>query len=156
LRQTVPPSVRAIFDIRGEARGNGTYEFLPASAVVLAMQHSGSLRQDAGRLTLRIDWLDEAWLDRAAAYLQSIGRHPYIVLEGWEIDQFQRRFAPRNRLGRLDWLPVGVLRGRSDIALYDAVDTSSATAPVVIPTVSAARAIGWPVDPPHPAALPFP
>ena len=50
------------------------------------MQHSGSLRLYADRLTLRYDALDPLWLDRVVAYLQSIGRRPYYVLDGAEVD----------------------------------------------------------------------
>ena len=51
-------------------------------AVILSVQHSGSLRLYADRLTLRYDALDPLWLDRVVAHLQSIGRRPYYVLDG--------------------------------------------------------------------------
>jgi hypothetical protein len=100
-------------------------------AVFLSMQHSGSLRLYTGRLTLRYDILDPAWLDRAVAYLTSIDRHPYIVLDMWEVDVFRRRFASASRLGALDRVPIGSIRGET--VVYDAADPRRMMIPVVIP-----------------------
>ena len=84
------------------------------------MQHSGSLRYYAGRMTLRYDWLNEAWLDRAVDWLNAHGSHPYFVLEEWEREIFKTRFAGKNRLGRLDLTPVFVYTGAGGpIYLYD-------------------------------------
>src|SRR5262249_22497378 len=66
-------------------------------AVVLSHQHSGSLRLYAGRLTLRYDVLDPAWLDRALTLLQSVGRRPYLVLDGDEVAAFRERFTGASR-----------------------------------------------------------
>ncbi|MFN8062389.1 MAG: hypothetical protein U0Q12_24770 [Vicinamibacterales bacterium] len=72
----------------------------PAS-VIITGQHSGPLRYYSGRLTVRFDQLDEAWLDRAVDWLASQGRHPYILLEDWELPAFERRFAGASPLGSL-------------------------------------------------------
>jgi hypothetical protein len=76
------------------------------SAMILASIHAGSLRYYAGRATLRFDLLDEAWLDRAAAWLQANGRHPYVVVEDWELPVFTKRFGGRNSLGELRLAPA--------------------------------------------------
>lgn len=76
------------------------------SSVILTSQHSGSIRYYAGRLTLRFDLLDPAWLDRAIAWLDQQGRRPYILVEDWEMKPFEERFAERNALGRLALAPV--------------------------------------------------
>ena len=47
--------------------------------MIVASIHAGSLRYYAGRATVRFDILDPAWLDRAAAWLNDRGRHPYGV-----------------------------------------------------------------------------
>jgi hypothetical protein len=99
-------------------------------AVLLSVQHSGSLRLYTGRLTLKFDVLDPLWLDRTVEYLKSIDRHPYFVLDAWEVDGFRRRFAGSNRLGALDWAPMGVLPGASFV--YDAADTTSMSTPLRI------------------------
>ena len=76
------------------------------SAVVITGMHVGSLRYYSGRLTLRFDLLDEAWLDRTVAWLEAQGRHPYVLLEDWEMADFSRRFGRRNTLGTLAMAPV--------------------------------------------------
>lgn len=75
-------------------------------AVVFTMQNSGAIRYYAGRLTLRYDLLDEAWLDRAVEWLQANGRPPYFLLEDWELPEFRRRFAAQNRWGREEMAPI--------------------------------------------------
>jgi hypothetical protein len=117
-------------------------------AVILTMQHSGSIRHYAGRLTMRYDFLDENWLDRAAAYLQSIGRHPYILLESWEVGPFKQRFAGKNRLGALNWAPIAALDVPEPVTLYDAIDSSPNGLTVPIPPTSMNRSNPWPCEQP--------
>ena len=105
-------------------------------AVILAMQHSGSLRLYAGRLTLRYDVLDPEWLDRAVAYLQSIGRKPYFVLDGFEVEAFRTRFGRTSRLGALAWPPMAT---RGSIAVYDPIDQRPGSTPIAIAPTSIPR-----------------
>jgi len=86
--------------------------------VVLSWQHTGSIRLYGDRLTLHFGRLDRRWLDRAVAHLQSIGRHPYFVLDGFEIETFRRRFSAENRLGALDWTPIAVYENPY-VVVYD-------------------------------------
>ena len=106
------------------------------AAVILAMQHSGSLRLYAGRLTLRYDVLDPEWLDRTVDYLQSIGRKPYFVLDGFEVEAFRTRFAGTSRLGALAWPPMAT---RGTIAVYDPIDQRPGSTPIAIPPSSIPR-----------------
>jgi hypothetical protein len=76
------------------------------SSIILASIHTGPLRYYAGRDTMRFDLLDEAWLDRAVAWLTEQGRHPYFLIEDWERPIFEKRFAAMNELGRLELSPV--------------------------------------------------
>ncbi len=76
------------------------------SSVILASIHTGPIRYYAGRDTMRFDLLDEAWLDRAVAWLTAQGRHPYFLIEDWERPIFEQRFAAMNSLGRLAMSPV--------------------------------------------------
>lgn len=69
-----------------------------SNAVILSMQHSGSLRL-AGLLTLRYDLLDPAWLDRTVVWLKEHQRPAYVLLEGWEVERFKQRFGD-DALGR--------------------------------------------------------
>jgi hypothetical protein len=76
------------------------------SSIILASIHAGPLRYYAGRDTMRFDLLDEAWLDRAVAWLTDQGRRPYFLIEDWERPIFEKRFAAMNPLGRLSLSPV--------------------------------------------------
>ena len=79
--------------------------------MIIAAQHSGSLRYYAGRLTLRWDTGDVAWLDRTVEWLAAHGHHPYFVLEPQEIVQLRARYGPSNASARLDWTPLVSFRG---------------------------------------------
>ena len=114
------------------------------AAVILSVQHSGSLRLYADRLTLRYDALDPLWLDRVVAYLESIGRRPYYVLDGGEVDAFRQRFGAANRAGALDWPPVATLGG--SIAVYDPIGRGGDASPLAIASTRAAHAF---CDPPQ-------
>lgn len=145
---------RSAFDLgRGERRYIDVARFIAGhtdpAAVILSVQHSGSLRIYAGRLTLRYDALDPLWLDRAVAYLQSIGRRPYFVLDGGEVDAFRRRFGAANRSGALDWPPMATTLGDT-IAVYDPIDRTDAS-PLRIASTRGGRGLcdapqRWPPD----------
>jgi hypothetical protein len=113
-------------------------------AVILSVQHSGSLRLYGDRLTLRYDALDPLWLDRVVAHLQASGRRPYYVLDGGEVEAFRQRFGSANRLGRLDWPPVAMLLG--GIALYDPIEQRADAVPLAISSTRRAREL---CDPPQ-------
>ncbi len=103
----------SVFDIgEGEQKyadvGRYLQQTLPANTVVLASQHSGSIRYYSGLKTLKFELLDRAWLDRAIEYLKSTGVNPYIVLEGWEIANFRRQFAGQRAVALLDRPAVAV------------------------------------------------
>jgi hypothetical protein len=89
----------------------------PADAVILTMQHSGSVRYHAGRLTLRWDWLEREWLDRAIAALQQRGVPMYLLLEQWEDAEFRERFTGQRTLSELDAGPSAVGRN-GEMRLY--------------------------------------
>ena len=142
---------RSAFDLgRGERRYIDVARFIAdhtePDAVVLSLQHSGSLRLYAGRLTLRYDLLDPRWLDRTAEHLRSTGRRPYFVLDGAEVEAFTRRFGGRNRLGALDWPPMAMLG--STVAIYDPIDQKRDTPPLVIARTRNRRG-SWLCDPPQ-------
>jgi hypothetical protein len=87
---------------------------VPASAYVLAMQHSGSIRYYAQRQTVRWDLLDPAWLDRAVAALHAAGHETYAVLDPDELVEFRKRFTPAGQRSIDRMLPV-VTVGRTRI-----------------------------------------
>jgi hypothetical protein len=109
---------------RGEARyvevARTVESLTDADAVIISAQHSGSLRYYAGRLTLRWDVGDPAWLDRTVDWLAAHGHHPYFVLEPQEVDELRARYGPTNMSARLDWAPMVSFRGGA-ITMYDGV-----------------------------------
>lgn len=142
---------RSVFDLgRGERRYVDVARFIdshtPPDAVILSVQHSGSLRIYAGRLTLKYDVLDPVWLDRTVDYLQSVGRRPYFVLDGGEVDAFRQRFGVLNRTGALDWPPLATLG--SIVAVYDPIDRRPGSSPLAIARTRAPRGKAL-CDPPH-------
>ena len=100
------------------------------SSVILASIHTGPVRYYAGRDTMRFDLLDEAWLDRAVAWLTAQGRHPYFLIEDWERPIFERRFGAMNSLGRLALSPVLAYRAYGipgTVYLFDPANPSPNT-----------------------------
>ena len=89
-------------------------------AVIFSMQHSGSIRYYAGRMTLTWNYLDPDWLDRAVSWLDAHGAHPYALLEEWEVKGFRERFAAASAIGQLAMSPVVEYRGTgAPIYLFD-------------------------------------
>jgi hypothetical protein len=109
---------------RGEAKyvevARTVESLTDAEAVIISAQHSGSLRYYAGRLTLRWDVGDPAWVDRTVDWLAAHGHHPYFVLEPQEVDELRARYGPTNMSARLDWAPMVSFRGGA-ITMYDGV-----------------------------------
>jgi hypothetical protein len=73
----------------------------PPDAIVMAAQHSGSVRYYADRITLRYDLLKDVPLDTAMQDLAAKGRRVYLVVEDWEEKEFRARFSPSNRAAQL-------------------------------------------------------
>jgi hypothetical protein len=141
---------RFAFDVgRAERRYLDVARFIESHtdrrAVILAVQHSGTIRMYAGRLTLRFDQLDPAWLDRALAFLQVNGRHPYLVVEAGEEALFRARFGASG-LGVIDRAPLGWLEG-AKVSVYDTVKGAEQATPLAI-SDAASRRTGWRCDPP--------
>jgi hypothetical protein len=133
---------RKVFDLgRSERKYVDVARFVAArtapDAVILSHQHSGSLRFYAGRLTLRYDILEPEWLDRALTLLQSVGRHPYLVLDGEEVTTFRRRFTGASGAGALDWTPIATLNGVVNI--YDPLNRESTDSPLAISSTRGSR-----------------
>src|SRR5262245_22293869 len=83
------------------------------SAMIFASIHAGSMRYYAGRATVRFDLLDANWFDRAAMWLADHGRHPYVLIEDWEMPAFRKQFAERSSVGRSHLRPCACVRGIS-------------------------------------------
>jgi dolichyl-phosphate-mannose-protein mannosyltransferase len=90
----------------------------PPTAVMIALQHAGSVRHYSGRLTVRFDQLSIG-LDEALASLHRVGRRPFILLEDWEEPQFKRQFGASSEAGRLAWRPYARLDAPGGVNIYD-------------------------------------
>jgi 4-amino-4-deoxy-L-arabinose transferase-like glycosyltransferase len=94
---------RGAFDIRIQERkyplaGAFVRDHLPSNAIVLAAQHSGSIRFYSGRPTFRWDLLSPTRLDQALATFRVQGYEPFLVVDGGEYEAFKSRFdATRQR-----------------------------------------------------------
>jgi hypothetical protein len=105
---------------------------LPASAVVLSMQHSGSIRFYSGRMTLRYDWVPPEWAPNVAAELKRLGYHPYLAIDDWETPYVQKQF---NFAGDkpLPWRLVARLREHGGVSIFDmSPDAASPGLPVAL------------------------
>jgi hypothetical protein len=96
----------------------------PEGAVVLAHQHSGSIRHYAGRDTLRWDLTLPGDLVTVADALAARGLAVYAALEGTEESAFRARFAAAlagdadSGRPRIQLLPAGQVR---DVRIWELV-----------------------------------
>lgn len=91
---------------------------LPANAVFISHQYTGSIHYYTDRRILRYDWLVPNRLDDAVHSLESLGYKPYFLLEDWEEPVFQRRFLGDSALAKLDWYP-SVEFPTNHVRIYD-------------------------------------
>ena len=101
------------------AVGRYVADHLPERAVLLSIQHGGSLRYYSGRPTIRYDRIPPESLDSSIDDLRRLGYRPYFVLEDDEAADFRVRFGGRSALGALDWMPLARLSRTTGVAIYD-------------------------------------
>lgn len=109
----------AAYEQRHVRAANEVASRTPPDAIVLAVQHSGSVRYYANRTTMRYDWLDDGSLDAALRDLAARGRRAYLVVDDWEEKEFRDRFSGANRAGRLDWAPIARVPGSPEVHVFD-------------------------------------
>lgn len=83
-------------------------ERTPANAIVLAAQHSGSIRHYGNRVTLRWDLMRAEDLEPLMGAATERGHPLYVVLEGTEQQRFTQGFA--DPLRRVHMYPFGQIR----------------------------------------------
>jgi hypothetical protein len=125
-------------DRRFAVVGEFVRDELPANAIVLSMQHSGSIRYYSGRSTLRWDLLHPEWLERSIAFLRTNGYHPLLVLEEWEQPLFRERFGAHTKLGALDWQAIATYSGETRTDVFDPADLGGSGLPTATKTIEAA------------------
>ena len=77
---------------------------LPADAVVIAGEQSGSVRYYTNRSIVRWDLAAAGGLDQVCAGLDRLEREIWIALDVWEEELFRRKF-PGSAAGAIDWPP---------------------------------------------------
>jgi dolichyl-phosphate-mannose-protein mannosyltransferase len=112
-----------VFELQGlESRfvvtGRYAARALPAQAVALAVQQSGSVRYHGGRSTIAWDGIGPDALDETIAWLSGHGHPAFIVLEDAEEPRFRARFSSQ-RFGRLDWPPHAEIHAPVRVRVYD-------------------------------------
>jgi len=91
---------------------------LPSNAVIMTVQHSGSIRYYADRLTLRWDLLPVEWWPRALDILIERGYRPYFLVSVFEEAQLRRRFGFSNAADGPGTI-VAVMNNPERIRIYD-------------------------------------
>ena len=118
------------------------------NSVLVVMERSGSLRYYAGRMTLRYDFLEPDWLDRAVAWMTERGVHVYAVLDERQAGECKRRFAGQRTAAAFD-RPVLVYEP-AGTALFDLSTPPEAGSRPIVITRAFADVAGC--DPPVPLA----
>ncbi|MEO8259800.1 MAG: hypothetical protein ABI868_20815 [Acidobacteriota bacterium] len=118
---------RSAFQFReGERKYSAVGDYigrqLPERAVLICLQHSGSIRYYSGRLTVRYDWIPTDGLEDVIEQFRGLGYHPYFVLETTEMTSFEQRFQGESDLAQLNWFPRARLRHASEVNIYDPAD----------------------------------
>jgi hypothetical protein len=104
---------------------------LPPNAALFAVQHSGSLRFYSGRLTLRYDWVQPAWAAAVPAAVERAGRHPFLVVDDFEIPQVRRQFGfPAD--AALPWPIVARMRELGGMTVFDMATHPEPGSPVAL------------------------
>jgi hypothetical protein len=111
---------------------------LPKNAVILSMQHSGTLRMYGERLTLRYDWiLTPEWYQTALETLVAKGYRPYLVLGEFEDMDFRRKFnLPLTPGDNAPGVLMAVLTHPSKVRLYDPLREAPVGIPKTIPMLT--------------------
>jgi hypothetical protein len=91
---------------------------LPPDAVVIAGEHSGSIRYYSARETVRFDRLQPDALDAAVRSLEAANRPVYIVLDAPEEAVFRAHFRGQQAAERLGSPPDAVLDSRIPVHVF--------------------------------------
>jgi len=93
--------VTAPHEQRYAAAGTFVRDSLPPNAIVLAAQHSGSVRYYSNKPTLRWDIALSGELDTIIDALRRAGFSPYLVVDADEVSQFREHFPGQRSAGAL-------------------------------------------------------
>jgi hypothetical protein len=110
-----------MFESRFPLVGEYAARALPANAVVLAGQQSGSIRFHGRRDTITWDAIARDRLDATIGALQQRGRAVYLALEDGEDAAFRTRFAGQE-YGAVEWPPRAVVDGPTRVRVFAVSD----------------------------------
>ena len=113
---------------------------LPDNALVLSMQHSGSVRFYGGRLSIRYDLLDGEFVQNGPAELERAGYHPYLAIDDWEAPYVRKQFQlpadtplPWRLIARLESYGVSVFDMAANPKPAPPVALESGSTPLCVP-----------------------
>jgi len=106
---------------------------LPRGAIVLAGMHSGSVRLYSGRTTLRYNFLEGDWLDRAVVFLAGQGRATYAVLDDWEVPVVKKAYAGQASAEAFARAPLAQYQDNHVLVYQLGAPSAGGPAPAVIP-----------------------
>ena len=108
------------YEARYRAAGRYLEAALPADAVIVTSQHSGSASYYTGLPIVRWDQLNVD-IDPALAALRAKSRHPVVLIEDWELPAFRARFS-RSPVASLDWPARAEFGDTTRVLLLDPLD----------------------------------
>jgi len=118
----------------------------PNSAVA-SLDHSGSLRYYAGRMTINFASVPDQSFDAVVDWLSEHGVRTYLAVEEWELPEIRHRFSTNRCMRVLDWPPVAVLEWPGRMQLFDLTGTRPEKQPIVARPASGPLPTARPVAP---------
>ena len=110
----------------GEERYTAVARFidseLPPNAILLSMQHSGTIRFYSGRMTVRYEHIPEYRFKSSLEWLIRKGYRPYILLEGWEVPRWRLHFVGDAPVADLNFRVLAELEWPARIRLFDPLE----------------------------------
>jgi 4-amino-4-deoxy-L-arabinose transferase-like glycosyltransferase len=139
-------STHAVFTV-----GHGMRRYAAAAAlarqltepnsVIVALNHSGSLRYYGGRITINIGNIESGGpIDEVLDWLQRNGVQTYATFEDWEVKEISPRFAGTKYQAALNRPPLAIVKDPGQLMLFDLSDSRTAPRePIVVTGIN----VGW-------------
>lgn len=121
----------------------GVAKLTNAESGILTLQHSGTVRYYAGRMTLRWDLVEPRQFGALLAWMRSHGHHPYLLIDAGEMPSLRSRFPNEPALAMIEWPPLASFF-RNETFLFD-LDATGPAAPTRLGTYT--RRVVEPVAP---------
>ena len=89
------------------------------NSVIISGQHSGSLRYYGGRMTMRYDQMDPAYIDVAVDWLRTHGVHVYLFVEDWELRDIDTLFDKTRTMDAIETSALAHYLEPGEMWLFD-------------------------------------